>query len=351
MNLLLKRILDLERQSKQNLIILGLVLVVLLGVVDFFTGNELEVTIFYLLPISIVAWFVERRYAVLISILATVMWFSANELNGSTYSHPAIFAWNTALLLGFFLIITYALSALRQSLHRQDELMHFIVHDLRSPLSNVMTGLQLLDEPATGASSLSQKELIATCTTECDRMLTLINSILDLARLEKGQMPLHPAQIDVKQLVDASIAPFAMGAKQKPVTLISELDPEIKSVYADQIMTERVLVNLVGNAIKFSPPGSTVTTRVAPGRDGMLAFSVEDHGRGIPPKWVGKVFDRFAQVDSGSDRSRAGSGLGLSFCRLAVEAQGGHIWIDSEVGRGTAIMFTLPTSRPTRGGQ
>jgi signal transduction histidine kinase len=129
------------------------------------------------------------------------------------------------------------------------------------------------------------------------------------------------------------------------VTLASHLDPGVSTVYADPMMTVRVLVNLLSNAIKFSKPGSVVTVRAAPAEADKIAFSVIDQGQGIPQAWAGKVFDKFVnKADTRKVMGSVGSGLGLAFCRLAVEAQGGRIWLESEEGKGTTVTFTLPQS-------
>jgi len=116
---------------------------------------------------------------------------------------------------------------------------------------------------------------------------------------------------------------------------------------ADPVLVERILVNLLSNAIKFTREDTEVTLHATTFEPGLIAFSVRDQGPGIPKEWAGKVFDKFAQTGTGAGMGkRYGSGLGLHFCRLAVEAQGGRIWIESEIDRGTVITFTLPAARP-----
>jgi len=177
-------------------------------------------------------------------------------------------------------------------------------------------------------------------------MLTLINSLLDLAQLEGGRMPLQPGMVSVKELVEQSLQQVSVWAGRNRVALSFEPDASVETVYADHAVTIRVLVNLLSNAIKFSPPGSVVTVRTAPSDTNRVAFSVVDQGRGIPKEWRNRVFDKFVQVEARRAGSTVGSGLGLSFCRLAVEVQGGHIWLESEINRGTTITFTLPMTFP-----
>ena len=156
-------------------------------------------------------------------------------------------------------------------------------------------------------------------------------------------MPLQPGMVSVKELVEQSLQQVLVWAGRNRVTLSFEPDANVETVYTDRAVTIRVLVNLLSNAIKFSSPGSVVTVRASPSDTNMAALSVTDQGRGIPKEWANKVFDKFVQVEAQRAGSTVGSGLGLNFCRLAVEAQGGHIWLQSETSKGTTITFTLPT--------
>jgi signal transduction histidine kinase len=332
----------LSRQSRWHLVTLNLVLVVLVGVIDYLTGPEVAFSIFYLIPVSLGAWLVGRQFGIIASAVSAVLWLTADLLSGHFYSHSAIPYWNAAVRLGFFLAATYAISALRSSQERREELAQFIVHDLRAPLSNVMTGLQTLQEIGGEIIDAVQKDLIEMCMVSCNRMLTLINSLLDLAHLESGQMLLTLDDVSARELVDSSLQQVTVWARRNRVTLASHLDPGTGTVHADPTLTVRVLVNLLSNAIKFSGPESVVTVRAMPYAANMVAFSVADQGRGIPKAWSGKVFDKFVQVEARRTGRAVGSGLGLTFCRLAVDAQGGRIWLESEVDKGTTVTFTLP---------
>lgn len=332
----------LGKQSKLYLTILGLALVGLFGIIDYLTGPELAFSIFYLIPISLIAWLAGRQAGIALSIAGAVVWLIADLLAGGAYSHPLIPFWNTLVRFGFFLIVTYVLSVLRAARERQEELRQFVVHDLRTPLSIVTTGLLTLQDLAGESLDAAQKNLVEMCIVSSQRMATLINSLLDMARLESGQLLLQFSQVNVKELIESSLKQVAVLAKRSHVTLTPQLDANLETVYADAEVTTRVLVNLLGNAIKFSRPESVITIRSAPYNISMAALSVIDQGRGVPKEWVDKVFDKFAQVEAHKTGSAVGSGLGLTFCRLAVEAQGGRIWLDSEVNKGTTLTFTLP---------
>jgi signal transduction histidine kinase len=331
----------LSKRSRLSLIVLALLLVVALALVDYLTGTELAFSFFYLLPISLTAWFVGRRAGIAVSLVAAVSWLLADLLGGNTYSRPAIPYWNMGVRLGFFVVVTYALSALRKAREQQEELAMFIVHDLRSPLSAVITGLQTLDY-LDDTMNAKQQDLVKLCLASGERTLALVNALLDVARLQDGKMPLSLSQVDAGDLVQSALQQVELWAQERNVRLASQCDAAVSTVYADAAVTERILVNLLGNALKFSSAESTITVRAAPFESTRVAFSVTDQGQGIPEASISRVFDKFAQAESQEAGSGVGSGLGLTFCRLAVEAQGGRIWLESEIGQGTTVTFTLP---------
>lgn len=335
----------LTKPSRRTLTLTALSLILLLGVIDIVTGYEMSFSIFYLIPVSLAAWTIGKRTGFIIALAAGGMWLIADLLSGHDYSHAAIPYWNTAVRMGFFLVVTYALAELRAAETRKEELSHFIVHDLRSPLGVVMMGLRTLLELDNENLTPDQEHVLKTSLSSCNRLLVLINSILDLARLESGQMPLQPADVAVGPATCSVIEPLHLWAQQRKVSIVAHVDDGVTSVLADPVLLERILVNLLSNAIKFTREGTGVTLHVARHEPGMIAFSVQDQGPGIPQEWAGKVFDKFAQTGSGAGTGkRYGSGLGLHFCRLAVEAQGGRIWLESEIDRGTVITFTLPAA-------
>ena len=335
----------LSRWSPSSLSVSGIVFIGIIGVFDYVTGPEISCSIFYLIPIALVTWLLGRRHGLGLCIVGTLIWLTADVLGRAGYSHPAMPYWNATVRLGFFLIVTYILVTLRESHKRQEELGQFVVHDLRSPLAVVVTGLQTMQDIAGEAMDTTQKELIEMCLTSCDRMLTLINSLLDLARLESAQLPLQLEEVAVQELVEASVRQVSAWAERNRVTMVRHLDSDSEHVYADAIVTARVLINLLSNAVRFSQANSTVSVHVAPYRAEAVAFSITDQGRGMAKEWQAKVFDKYAQAEVGKARGTVGSGLGLTFCRLAVEAQGGHIWLESELNVGTTVTFTLPRRR------
>lgn len=239
-----------------------------------------------------------------------------------------------------------ALSALRVSQDRQEELGQFIVHDLRSPLFGIMAGLETLQGIGSEKLDSDQIEVLELCMRSCDQMVTLINSLLDLSRLEMGQMPLQLCQVSVKDLIESSLKQVRLWAGQKHVTLKSHLEDRVGTVKTDLEVTIRVIVNLLSNAIKFSQPGSAVNIHVAPADGSMAVFTIIDQGQGIPEEWADKLFHKYSQLEARTVGGVPGSGLGLAFCGLAVEALGGRIRVRSGIGKGTIVSFTLPLTSP-----
>ena len=274
--------------------------------------------------------------------VGAVMWFFVDGLSGHVYTSQIIAYWNMLVRLAFFVTFTIALDAIRQGQLWQEELSHFIVHDLRSPLANVIIGLETLQEINAETDDPMQMELITTCRLSGQRMLTLINALLDLARLERGQMPLQIEPVPASYLVETALAEVAAWAGQKKLVLRPQLSSNMPQVQADTGVVVRVLINLLSNAIKFSQPNAAITVRVAPAEKGQVAFSVVDEGAGIPQAWAAKVFDKFVQVEARKTGQPLGSGLGLAFCREAIEAHRGRIWVETGVSHGTTITFTLP---------
>jgi signal transduction histidine kinase len=331
--------------SQRSLVMLGLMLIVLLGAADYLTGPELSFSIFYLLPVCLVAWFAGRRPGIMMSVVGAAVWLTADMAAGHFYSHPAIAFWNAMVRLGFFVTtsaLAFAVSALRTSHERQEDLVRFIAHDLRSPLGIVIGGLQALKEIGGKTMDTGQRDLVETSIVSGNRILMLVNSLLDVARLESGQMPLQLSQVNVHNLVASSLKHVEWWMQEQRITFVLQQYSDVTSVYADPAVTERVLVNLLSNAIQFSPRASTITVHIASLNGSTVVFSVTDQGFGIPKEWLGRVFDKFAQVEAHKAGDRIGSGLGLTFCRLAVEAQGGRIWLKSAANKGTTVTFTLP---------
>jgi len=220
-----------------------------------------------------------------------------------------------------------------------------IVHDLRSPLTAILSGLYLLREvtPIADQNGIAGEALTAA-EQSCRKLLDLVNSLLDISKMEAGRMELVRRPTDLSKLVANTFNRLAPLAKDGNITLTSHIEGNCQ-VLADDDKIGRVLTNLVDNALKFTPPDGQVTVRVEPMPDqaGFIRCAVRDTGPGIPPEHFERIFDRFVQAPSGRG-ARRGTGLGLTFCKLVIEAHGGRVGVESQESEGSTFYFTLPVS-------
>lgn len=333
---------DLFKKHRRSfLITLGFVQVVLVGLIDWKTGPDLAFSIFYLFPIFAAILSFGRKGGLIASGASAVVWFLADVFSRGTVTHPYLTLWNALVNLNFFFIITYVISALRAAQDKQEELIHFIVHDLRSPLSNMLMGLQALELPEIGTLNPCQREFLSRALSSGNWMTALINSILDLSRMEHDGLKLELGEVAIQDLLRESIEQLSMLAEQQDVELAMVNGADRETMIVDRALTVRVLVNLLSNAIKFTPRGKRVTLEAAPAAGG-VRFSIRDQGPGVPQEFLARVFDKYEQMEARKAGAMVGSGLGLTFCRMSVQAQGGRIWMESQSHEGTTVRFILP---------
>ena len=235
-------------------------------------------------------------------------------------------------------------AALRESERLKDEFLSVVGHELRTPLTSIRGSLGLLEGGVLGELSPDAANMVAVAVINTDRLVRLINDILDIERMAAGRLSLDPAKVDAAELVNQSIQVVQAMADAAEVKVHSDVQP--LAVFADADRIIQTLVNLFGNAVKFSPKGSVVTVTVTHDNDHAL-FSVRDTGRGIPSDRLDGIFERFRQVDASDSREKGGTGLGLPIARGIVEQHGGHIWAESSQGEGSTLRFTLPLASET----
>jgi signal transduction histidine kinase len=231
---------------------------------------------------------------------------------------------------------------LEEVLRLREEMANMIVHDLRNPLAIIAGGLQLVERmPVAEGKSEQMKKLVERIGRSVTRIQSLVDTLLDIARLEQGRMTLNRQPLDLAALAGDVAAEGRPLAEDKGVALENRVAPGLAPVHADCEVIHRVLVNLVDNALKFTPKGQQVWLE-AESKGDHVHFAVVDTGPGIPPDARERVFEKFTQVE-GIVGSRKGSGLGLTLCRMAVEAHGGRIWVeDGPEGKGSRFVLTLP---------
>ncbi|HEY8748359.1 MAG TPA: ATP-binding protein [Tepidisphaeraceae bacterium] len=250
-------------------------------------------------------------------------------------------------LLGVTLVLA-DVTNLRRLDEMKSGMLSVVSHELKTPLTSVRMGVHLILEERIGPLTPKQAELLVAVRDDSDRLQTIIDDLLDMGRLEAGgvQFDLHPEAPD--RLVADAVARIESSYHDKGVTLEVNAPIDLPRVAADPARIEYVFANLLSNALKFTDPGGRVRIEatVDSAGEGAVRFTVEDSGVGIPQEYVGRVFDRFFRVPR--TKVANGAGLGLAIAKEIVEAHGGKIHVESQEGRGSRFIFTLPSQERTR---
>jgi len=229
-----------------------------------------------------------------------------------------------------------------------------VSHELRTPLATIRVSVENLFDGLAGEVNPTLQRSLTRVKDNADRLTRLITDLLDLSRIESGRVEVHLASVPVLPIIQDVLDGFRGMAAQKGLVLAQSHGGEALIALADRDKLQQVLVNLVGNAVKFTPNGGAVTVAVktvtgagGPGgrgdeEKGFVEVAVTDTGDGIPPDQLDAIFDKFYQVRTHGGGKTPGTGLGLAIAKSLVELQGGRIWVESEVGRGSRFVFTLP---------
>ncbi len=238
----------------------------------------------------------------------------------------------------------------------RDDLTHMIVHDLRTPLTSLLSGLQSmqLSDHMDGV----QHELLEIALNGGRLLLGMINDLLNVGKMESGTLELHKRPLQAIELIEQARQQVISLVKEKGITLTSDIASGLPEFAGDEDLLVRTLVNLLGNAIKFTPSGGTISVLTYQAEVGALEveagesnrtgpaimFAVRDTGKGIPHEAFERIFHKFGQVEARRAGHKLSTGLGLTFCKMVAEAHGGRIWVESEVGQGSTFFFAIPAS-------
>ena len=225
---------------------------------------------------------------------------------------------------------------------RVKEFYSTVSHELRTPLTAIRGGLSLLEHGIIEQGSDEARELILLGRTQADRLMTLINDILDLQKIESGKFDLFPTHVVIENIISSVVSELHLMAAGVQVVLVKNIESDA-GITVDVMRISQVLTNLLANAIKFSPPGSQIQISSTL-QENRLRVSVIDHGPGIDSKQIPKLFKRFQQLDSSDSRRYSGTGLGLAISKAIIEQHNGIIGVDSEPGKGSTFWFELQCS-------
>ncbi|MDI6757401.1 MAG: HAMP domain-containing sensor histidine kinase, partial [Endomicrobiia bacterium] len=229
----------------------------------------------------------------------------------------------------------------------RDDLVHMIVHDLKSPLSAIVSSIEFLNSVAQTTADEKQLKFLRLARNSSKNLMRLIDDLLDVAKLEGGKLSLRPTQIKVRELLESSMRDFeAMASNEKK--LLTLHCPDGLSAECDESLIRRVVSNLIANAMKHTKneTGAVEVEAQASGDGNYWTLSVSDNGAGVPEEYRSKIFDKFVQVEGRRTQIRSGTGLGLTFSKMVAEAHGGEISVASEDGRGSSFVVKLPLKLP-----
>ena len=241
------------------------------------------------------------------------------------------------------------ITELRNVERMKTEFVASVSHELRTPLTSIKGFIRTLLDDADGYYDRdTQVEFYQIIDQECDRLVRLINDLLNVSRIEAGRaLDLNLKPVDLGPLIARVVASQASYTTRHQLDM--DVPPDLPTVVADEDKIDQVLTNLINNAIKYSPEGGPVTVSARNAR-GEVEITVADHGIGIPPEHLDKIFARFHRVEGGDTRRAGGTGIGLYLVKHLVEAHNGRIWVKSEVGKGSAFTFTIPLKGPAAPG-
>ena len=226
----------------------------------------------------------------------------------------------------------------------KSEFLASVSHELRTPLNAIIGFSEVMLERLFGEVNEKQEEYLQDILSSGRHLLSLINDILDLAKIEAGRMELEAGDFDLPQAIDNTLVLIRERAMRRGITVERSVDPALGEINGDERKVKQVLLNLLSNAVKFTPEGGRIEVRAAVA-DGTAEISVTDTGVGIAPEDQEAVFEEFRQVGTDYARKHEGTGLGLALARKFVELHGGKIWVKSQVGQGSTFTFAIPISR------
>ena len=236
------------------------------------------------------------------------------------------------------------------------DFMAMLVHDLRSPLIGVKSVIELLQDAGKGSIlGNDQFELLNSAHSSTKKLLELISDFLDLSKYEAGSIAFEASPIQVEKFIDPVLHQMDIQFRQRNVRMVRDIPANLPAAFVDAMKTEQVIMNLLSNALKFTKSGGTITLEAAPKTEEVITtsgskqkqfvqISISDNGVGISPDELPLLFERYKQVSSAKIVKQKGTGLGLVICKRIVEAQGGHISVESEPGKRTTFSFTMPAA-------
>jgi signal transduction histidine kinase len=354
---------EILQKPKAFLFGVGLALNLLIGVVDYLTGYNLGLSVFYLAPIGFVTWFINRTGGIFMSVLGIVTITLSDYYSGKSYQNYIAEFWNISLLLCFFLVVAFLLSKLKAELQeraklilelkqtkedlekKKDELArsnleleqfaYVAAHDLKSPLLVVEGYVKRLQRRSKDTLPAEASQMISYIIEGVSKMRVLINDLLTYARMGTKEIELKWA--DCNDIIDMAISNLKVDIADHDSIVTHD---QLPAALVDSTQLIELLQNLIANGMKFHRDEQPRIHISAEDKEKEWVFSVRDNGIGFDAKDKDRIFDMFQRLHN--KNAVPGTGIGLSICKKIVERHGGQIWVESEIGKGSSFYFTLP---------
>ena len=260
----------------------------------------------------------------------------------TTFANQSALAIQNARL---FRELAYKSRHLEVASQHKSEFLANMSHELRTPFNAIIGFSEVLTDRMFGELNEKQDEYLKDIYASGTHLLSLINDILDLSKIEAGRMELESTEFHLPTAIENALTLVRERAGRRSLSLQTNIDDRLGQIQADERKVRQVVLNLLSNAIKFTPEGGRIEVGAVP-KDGFVEVSVSDTGTGIAPEDQEKVFEEFRQVGTAAKKIE-GTGLGLTLCRKFVELHGGRIWVKSELGEGSTFTFTIPMRQRT----
>ncbi|MFC1500862.1 ATP-binding protein [Elusimicrobiota bacterium] len=223
----------------------------------------------------------------------------------------------------------------------REDLIRMIIHDLKSPLSGITSSLDYLDTGLAGNISDEQKSIVVLAKKSTENMLVMIQNLLDIAKMEEGKLELKKEKVNITELIIDAKKQYDTQASRENKSMNLEAEETLPDIEVEKGLIERVVNNLITNAIKHTVSGGKISIGLRK-IDNFVQVKISDNGIGIPDEYKSRIFEKFVQIEGKKTHLRTGAGLGLTFCKMVVEAHGGYIFVESEQNKGSSFIFNLP---------
>jgi light-regulated signal transduction histidine kinase (bacteriophytochrome) len=351
-------------------------LLLIVGIIDYVTGVQISFSIFYLFPVFLASWFLNIRTGIAISVGSAILWFLADILGGHSYTHPLIPFWNTIARMVMFISFTIIISRLKIAFDERSKLIHklqmnleeikqtqkelkrksqelarsnveleqfahVVAHDLKNPLLGVEAYVYRLRKHCQGKLDAAAEKNVAHILDGITRMRELIEDLLEYAKLGKKAKEFESSNCN--DTLNCALANLRVAIEESGALVTHD---KLPMVMVDETQLIQLFQNLIGNAIKYRRQEPIRIHVSAEKKESEWVFSVCDNGMGIDPKDIENIFEIFHRSKGGSDQP--GTGIGLAICKRIIELYNGRIWVESDLGKGSTFLFTIPIVSDSR---